>query len=156
MLEIFKDPSLLSRTRAELRLSFPPTALSDAQLSSQTLVALPFLQSIYAENNVLWLPYGGGPRECIGRAFSKRAIIAAGAMMVTSFEMEILVDEKALGMDPKIYGLGGQQPMGKVPLGSGRGSSWFDDEEFLMGLVSTAGISCRQIDYCTRPGVDWV
>lgn len=52
---------------------------------------------------------------CMGRAFSKRAIIAASAMMVTLFEVEILADEKALRMDPKFYGLGGQQPIGRVP-----------------------------------------
>lgn len=64
--------------------------------------------------NGVWLPYGGGPRVCVGRAFSKRAIIAASAMIVTLFEVEILADEKALRMDPKFYGLGGQQPMGRV------------------------------------------
>lgn len=48
-LEIFKDSSLLSRTRAELKKSFSPAALSDAHFSSQTLVALPLFQSIYAE-----------------------------------------------------------------------------------------------------------
>lgn len=37
------------------------------------------------------------------------------AMMITMFDAEILADEKALRMDPEFYGLGGQQPMGKVP-----------------------------------------
>lgn len=217
-LEIFKDPSLLSRARAELKTAFSPTDLFNANFSSKILVALPLFQSIYAETlrlrvrayavrytgrselqlnewafpkksiilasttpahmdstiwntkngdhpvdsfwadrfliypndpssgplknkatkeaepppsippntttgprfslsgtNGVWLPYGGGPRMCVGRAFSKRAIIAASAMIVTLFEVEILADEKALRMDPKFYGLGGQQPMGRVP-----------------------------------------
>ncbi len=217
-LEIFKDSSLLSRTRAELEDICLPNALSEAHFSSQTLVGLPLFQSIYAETlrlrvrayaarytdrselqlnewtfprksiilvsttpahmdssvwntrngdypvnvfwadrfliypndplsgpmtrkatgedsppssllpgattvpkfslsgtNGIWLPYGGGPRVCIGRTFSKRAIITAAAMMISLFDVEILADEKALRMDPKFYGLGGQQPTGRVP-----------------------------------------
>lgn len=217
-LEIFKDPTLLSRTRAELEQSCSPTVIQDAQYHSHILVSLPLLQSIYAETlrlrirayaprytdrsklqingwtfprksvilvstetahmdtnvwntkdgerpidvfwadrflvypddpssgpvknkatkeessssslepnndtgpkfslagtNGVWIPYGGGPRMCVGRAFSKRTIIAASAMMASWFDVEILADEKALRMDPKYYGLAGQQPMGKVP-----------------------------------------
>lgn len=218
-LETFKHASLLTRARAELEVSFSPAALSDANFSSQILVTLPLLQSIYAETlrlrvrayaarytdqselqlnewifpknsvllvattpshmdsavwntkngnhpvdtfwadrfleypgdpssgpvkrpatqdgqqpalsptnatatgpkfsmsgtNGIWIPYGGGPRVCVGRTFSKRAIIAASAFMIALFDVEILADDKALRMDPKFYGLGGQMPMGKVP-----------------------------------------
>ena len=68
-----------------------------------------------AGTNGVWVPYGGGPRVCIGRTVSKRAMIAASAMMVALFDVEILADEKALQMDPKLYGLGGQLPVGQVP-----------------------------------------
>ena len=61
-----------------------------------------------------WFPYGGGPRQCIGRAFSKRAMIGACAAMVSFFDIEILASEKDLGLDPKFYGLGGQGLVGKV------------------------------------------
>ena len=218
-LEIFKDAGLLSRARAELNASCSPTALSETNFSSKTLLALPLFQSIYAETlrlrtsayaarytdrselqvnewtipeksiilvsstaahtdpnvwntkndkhpvhqfwadrflihpnesasgpivnqaatqvsslsslpytnsettpkfslsgtNGIWLPYGGGPRMCVGRSFSKRAMIAASAILISLFDVEILADEKALEMDPKYYGLGGQHPMGKVP-----------------------------------------
>lgn len=57
---------------------------------------------------------------CIGRAFSKRAMDAASAMTVMLFDVGVLADEKALRMDPKFYGLGGQQPMGRVPFRSGK------------------------------------
>lgn len=62
-----------------------------------------------------WFPYGGGPRVCPGRFFAKRAIITASAIMATMFDIEILADEKALGMDLRYYGLGGQHPVGEVP-----------------------------------------
>ncbi|TGO52383.1 hypothetical protein BCON_0142g00090 [Botryotinia convoluta] len=65
--------------------------------------------------NGSWLPYGGGARACIGQTFSKRVMLAACAIMVTKFDVEILADEEALVMDPKFYGLGGQRPLGKIP-----------------------------------------
>ncbi|KAF7876781.1 hypothetical protein EAF04_001864 [Stromatinia cepivora] len=68
-----------------------------------------------ASTNGSWLPYGGGARACIGQTFSKRVMLAACAMMATEFDVQILADEEALGMDPKFYGLGGQRPVGKVP-----------------------------------------
>lgn len=68
-----------------------------------------------AGTNGSWLPYGGGARACIGQAFSKRAMLAACAIMAMEFDVRILADEEALTMDPRFYGLGGQRPVGKVP-----------------------------------------
>ncbi|QSZ29810.1 hypothetical protein DSL72_004328 [Monilinia vaccinii-corymbosi] len=68
-----------------------------------------------AGTNGSWLPYGGGARACIGQTFSKRVMLAACAIMAMEFDVEILAGEKALEMDPKFYGLGGQRPVGKVP-----------------------------------------
>lgn len=62
-----------------------------------------------------WIPYGGGPRVCPGRHFANRGIVTACAIMVSMFDVEILADEKALGMNEAFYGLGGQRPIGKVP-----------------------------------------
>ena len=62
----------------------------------------------------MWIPYGGGTRACPGRFYSKHVMIAACAMMVTMFDMEILAGEDALKMNPMFYGFGGQHPIGKV------------------------------------------
>ena len=35
--------------------------------------------------------------------------------MTTMFDLEIMADEKALAMNPKYFGLGGQLPVGAVP-----------------------------------------
>ncbi|KAL9128893.1 MAG: hypothetical protein Q9217_002515 [Psora testacea] len=88
-----------------------------------------------AGTNGSWFPYGGGPRVCVGRAFSKRAIIAACAIMVIMFDIEILAEEKDLQMDPKFYGLGGQQPMGKVPFRIRRRK----DNDLMMGCDNKIG-----------------
>lgn len=63
----------------------------------------------------MWIPYGGGTRSCPGRFYSKHVMIAACAMMVTMFDMEILAKDDALKMNPLFYGFGGQHPIGKVP-----------------------------------------
>lgn len=70
-----------------------------------------------AETNGQWIPYGGGPRACPGRFFAKRAMIAACAMMVTHYDIDILVDDDdaALKLNPKFYGWGGQRPVGRIP-----------------------------------------
>ncbi|RAL60974.1 hypothetical protein DID88_010070 [Monilinia fructigena] len=67
-----------------------------------------------AGTNGSWLPYGGGARACIGQTFSKRAMLAACAIMAMEFDVRILADEEALGMDPKFYGLGGQRPVAYI------------------------------------------
>lgn len=66
--------------------------------------------------NGSWIPYGGGPHECPGRYFAKRAILAACAMTVTlcDVELQIANDDPALKPDLKFYGWGGQRPKGKV------------------------------------------
>ena len=50
ILEVFRDPILLSRVRSELEISFPSTnAILQMKFDSQTTQALPLLKSIYAE-----------------------------------------------------------------------------------------------------------
>lgn len=50
ILEIFSDPSLLTRVRAELKTSFPNEhSILHMKFDSQTLDSLPLLKSIYAE-----------------------------------------------------------------------------------------------------------
>ena len=70
-----------------------------------------------AGTNGSWIPYGGGPRECPGRYFAKRAMIAAAATLVTHFDIEFCVEPNspALDLDPKFYGWGGQRPVGAIP-----------------------------------------
>ncbi|KAJ8064073.1 hypothetical protein OCU04_007909 [Sclerotinia nivalis] len=62
-----------------------------------------------------WLPYSSSARACFRQTIWKQAMLAACAIMITEFIVEILAGEEALEMDPNFYGLGGQQPMGKVP-----------------------------------------
>ncbi len=64
-----------------------------------------------------WLPFGGGPRQCPGRNFTKQEIIIGFAMIAASFEME-LVEKDKVGQvvpDMKYYGLGTLPPKRKVP-----------------------------------------
>ena len=67
--------------------------------------------------NGSWIPYGGGPRTCPGRYFAKRVMLAACAMMVTLYDIELQIadDDPALKLNPKFYGWGGQRPSGKIP-----------------------------------------
>lgn len=46
-----------------------------------------------------WIPYGGGPRQCPGRHFAKRQILLTTALMVSSFDCEILGEGKHVKED---------------------------------------------------------
>ncbi|KAI0435793.1 cytochrome P450 [Xylaria telfairii] len=63
-----------------------------------------------------WVPFGGGPHGCPGKAFAKRQNILAIALMVTLYDCEVLASredqELKLGMLP----LGVVPPKGKVPV----------------------------------------
>ena len=62
-----------------------------------------------------WIPYGGGSRACPGRHFAKREILNTCAMLLATFDIEILADEEALKVGGGRYGLGAQKPAGKIP-----------------------------------------
>ena len=66
--------------------------------------------------NGSWIPYGGGSRACPGRHFAKQEILITVAMLLADFDIEILGDENALGIQSGRFGLGAKVPVGKVPV----------------------------------------
>ena len=66
--------------------------------------------------NGSWIPYGGGSRACPGRHFAKQEILITVAMLLADFDVEILGDESALGIQSGRFGLGAQVPVGKIPV----------------------------------------
>lgn len=69
------------------------------------------------ETEGLWIPYGGGPRQCPGRHFAKRQILLTTALMVTLFEFEIPGNGTDVKEDLSLKGFGGgmSKPAMKVP-----------------------------------------
>ncbi|KAI1440154.1 cytochrome P450 [Annulohypoxylon stygium] len=65
-----------------------------------------------------WIPYGGGPRQCLGRHFTKRQILLNTALMVSLFDCEILEGGKDVQGDSTLKGFGSgvAHPAGKVPV----------------------------------------
>lgn len=66
----------------------------------------------------LWIPYGGGPRQCPGRHFAKRQILLTIALMVSLFECDILEEGRGVQEDFTLWGFGSgvSNPVGKVPV----------------------------------------
>ncbi|KAM0806077.1 hypothetical protein BDR22DRAFT_883817 [Usnea florida] len=64
--------------------------------------------------NGAWILYGGGSRVCPGRQFAKREILTTCAMVLATFDVEVLANEKALRVQGGRYGLGAQKPAGQV------------------------------------------
>lgn len=65
-----------------------------------------------------WVPYGGGPRQCLGRHFAKRQILLTTALMVSLFDCEILKEGMNVKEDFTLMGFGSgvSHPAGKVPV----------------------------------------
>ena len=68
-LEIFKDPTLLSRVRSELNTAFDLPPLISATFPIRTLITLPLLQSIYAETLRLYV------RTCVPRSTGSEPLL---------------------------------------------------------------------------------
>ena len=66
--------------------------------------------------NGAWIPYGGGFRACPGRHFAKREILMTCAMMLATFDVKVLAQEKDLKVRDGRYGLGSQKPVRKIPV----------------------------------------
>ena len=64
-----------------------------------------------------WLPFGSGANLCPGRQFAKIHCIVTLAMMVDSFECDILAGSKALRPDLGKFGIEVIGPSGKVAAG---------------------------------------
>ncbi|KAF1951449.1 cytochrome P450 [Byssothecium circinans] len=62
-----------------------------------------------------WLPFGNGAVICPGRHFAKLHCIVTLAMMVESFDCDILAEPKSLKVDQSKFGMGVLGPSGKVP-----------------------------------------
>lgn len=62
----------------------------------------------------LWLPFGNGANICPGRHFAKIHCILTLAMMVESFECDILARPKSFKLDLSKFGMGVLGPSGKV------------------------------------------
>lgn len=93
------------------------TSASHEERASQGRTVCDGPRFTIAGTNGSWIPYGGGPRVCPGRIFSKRVMLVACAIMVTQYDLELHIadDDPALKFIPKFYGWGGQRPAGKVP-----------------------------------------
>jgi cytochrome P450 len=61
-----------------------------------------------------WLPFGNGANLCPGMHFAKIHCILTLAMMVESFDCDILAEPKALRIDLSKFGMGVLGPSGKV------------------------------------------
>jgi cytochrome P450 len=62
-----------------------------------------------------FIPYGVGERTCPGRFFARREIIAFCASIVQNFDLEILTQQQHIPSNDIFYGLGTQNPDGKIP-----------------------------------------
>ena len=62
-----------------------------------------------------FMPYGIGERACPGQFFARREIVSFCAQLVQGFDVEILSTEKHFKSSSLFYGLGTQQPLGKIP-----------------------------------------
>jgi cytochrome P450 len=61
-----------------------------------------------------WLPFGSGANLCPGRHFAKIHCVVTLAMMVDSFDCDVLAGSKALKPDLGKFGMGITGPKGKV------------------------------------------
>lgn len=61
-----------------------------------------------------WLPFGSGANICPGRNFAKIHSILTVAMMVESFDCDILAKPEDLKLDLSKFGMGVAGPRGKV------------------------------------------
>ena len=64
-----------------------------------------------------WIPFSGGVRTCPGRHFAKQEIITTVAMMLTTFEIELVAGPgwKKPDADLSHFGFGTMPPNGKIP-----------------------------------------
>jgi cytochrome P450 len=64
-----------------------------------------------------WIPYGGGSRQCPGNKFAKHQIILAFAAIISTFDIELLDDNRKGRTlpDMRYYGTGTLPPKGKTP-----------------------------------------
>ena len=61
-----------------------------------------------------WLPFGSGANLCPGRQFAKLHCIVTLAMMVESFDCDILAPSKQFKLDLGKFGMGVLGPSGEV------------------------------------------
>lgn len=61
-----------------------------------------------------WLPFGSGANLCPGRHFAKIHCIVTLAMMVDSFDCDIIAGPKDLEIDLTKFGMGVLGPRGRV------------------------------------------
>ena len=62
-----------------------------------------------------WIPYGGGLRMCPGRHFAKEEIILTSAIMLTSFDIELLGDPSSfIEPDLDYFMFGVMPPKGRI------------------------------------------
>ncbi|KAJ5998693.1 cytochrome P450 [Penicillium sp. IBT 35674x] len=63
-----------------------------------------------------WTPFGGGHHPCPGRHFSRLEILLTIALLVTSYDCEILASEKSMAMSSQNFGFGVLDPCGEIPV----------------------------------------
>jgi cytochrome P450 len=61
-----------------------------------------------------WLPFGSGANLCPGRQFAKIHCVVTLAMMVDTFDCDVLAGPKELKPDMGKFGMGITGPSGKV------------------------------------------
>ena len=62
-----------------------------------------------------WVPFGGGLHQCAARHWVKTLMLVSLAMIIETFDIELLDGGKELGVDLAKYGLGALNPGEKAP-----------------------------------------
>ena len=67
-----------------------------------------------------WIPFGGGVQMCPDRHFAKREAILTYAVLVSYFNINLLIPDRGMEMDWSICGTGTLKPNARIPYSIGR------------------------------------
>ena len=80
----------------------------DANLGTPPVFSLKSLENC-------WVPFGGGPTMCPGRAFAKNEMLGSFALLSTKFDVELLTSGRAIKPDISFFSIGTLPPKGDIP-----------------------------------------
>ncbi|PVI03948.1 cytochrome P450 [Periconia macrospinosa] len=67
-----------------------------------------------------WIPFGGGVQMCPGRHFAKREALLTCAILVSCFDVDLVVPDGGMEMDWSTCGTGTLKPKARIPYSIGR------------------------------------